>query len=341
METHFKDVMIHLAGNKAHGHDLFLSDQPAKLNDEVRNKLCNYFINRFGHVYEQYRFSGQTRNRIIAEEAARLFADQSLLGDSSRRIASHLYECSTHPRIKPGEVYVTVIENYPFEGTAMRALGIFKTEVKNGYFEVFRSGKEVKLDYREGIDLNKFDKGCMILEHPDSEEFVVLIVDQNSRGEEAVYWRDHFLGLQQRQTNFSLTNLALQSTKEFVSEFLDEDYPVSKTEKIELLNRSASYFKENELFDSQEFEETVLEQPELINSYHRYQQDREERAEPVIKNQFGISQPAVKQQIRVFKSVLKLDRNFDIYVHGNRELIQRGTDPDGRKFYKIYFENES
>jgi len=48
----------------------------------------------------------------------------------------------------------------------------------------------------------------------------------------------------------------------------------------------------------------------------------------------------VKQQIRVFKSVLKLDKNFHIYIHGNREWIKRGTDPDGRKYYKIYFENE-
>lgn len=341
METHFQDIMIHLAGNKTLGQELFLSDQPANLNDDVKNKLCSYFINRFGYVYEQYRFTGQTANRIVAEEAVKLFADHSLLKESARRIASHLYECSTHPRIKPGEVYVTIIENYPFEGQAIRAIGIFKTEIKNGYFEVYRSGKGVELDYREGIDINKFDKGCLILEHPDTEEFIVLIVDHNSRGEEAVYWRDHFLGLQQRQTNFSMTNLALQSTKEFVSEFLDQDYPVSKTEKIELLNRSASYFKENELFDSQEFEETVLEQPDLINSYHRYQQDRKERSEPVIREQFGISQPAVKQQIRVFKSVLKLDRNFHIYIHGNRELIRRGTDPDGRKYYKVYFENES
>jgi len=39
--------------------------------------------------------------------------------------------------------------------------------------------------------------------------------------------------------------------------------------------------------------------------------------------------------------VLKLDKNFHIYIHGNKELIERGTDPDGRKYYKIYFEQES
>ena len=340
METQIKDVMIHLAGNKAHGQDLFLSDQPAKLKEEVRAKLCTYFINRFGHVYEHYRFSGQTGNRIVEEEAKQLFKDVSNIRESSKRIATHLYDCSTHPRIKPGEVYVTIIENYPFEGVAMRAVGIFKTEIKSGFFEVHQAGDAVEMNYREGIDINKFDKGCLILEHPHSDELIVLIVDQNSRGEEAVYWREHFLGLQQRQTSFSMTNLALQSTKEFVSDFLDQDHPVSKTEKIDLLNRSATYFKENDLFDSKEFEEEVLTKPDIIDSYRRYQQDRADRSEPVHEQSFGISQPAVKQQIRVFKSVLKLDKNFHIYIHGNREWIKRGTDPDGRKYYKIYFENE-
>lgn len=59
------------------------------------------------------------------------------------------------------------------------------------------------------------------------------------------------------------------------------------------------------------------------------------------KHDNDISPQAVKKQARIFKSVLKLDKNFHIYIHGNRELIQQGTEKDGRKYYKIYFENES
>jgi hypothetical protein len=39
---------------------------------------------------------------------------------------------------------------------------------------------------------------------------------------------------------------------------------------------------------------------------------------------FSISAEAVKKQSRVFKSVLKLDKNFHIYIHGDKELIERG-----------------
>jgi hypothetical protein len=49
----------------------------------------------------------------------------------------------------------------------------------------------------------------------------------------------------------------------------------------------------------------------------------------------------VKKQSRVFKSVLKLDRNFHIYIHGDKDLIERGVEKDGRKYYKIYYREES
>ena len=48
---------------------------------------------------------------------------------------------------------------------------------------------------------------------------------------------------------------------------------------------------------------------------------------------------AVKKQQRHFKSVIKLDKNFHIYVHGDRKMIETGQDEKG-KFYRLYFEKE-
>ena len=49
----------------------------------------------------------------------------------------------------------------------------------------------------------------------------------------------------------------------------------------------------------------------------------------------------MKKQARAFKSVLKLDKNFHIYIHGDRNMIEQGIDNDGRKFYKIYYQEEN
>jgi hypothetical protein len=61
-----------------------------------------------------------------------------------------------------------------------------------------------------------------------------------------------------------------------------------------------------------------------------------------IADSFDISGAAVKKQARVYKSVLKLDKNFHIYIHGNKDLIEKGFD-DGRdmNYYKVYFREEN
>ena len=58
------------------------------------------------------------------------------------------------------------------------------------------------------------------------------------------------------------------------------------------------------------------------------------------QDNFAISADAVKRQARVFKSVLKLDTNFHLYIHGDREKIERGVDESGRKYDTIYYEQE-
>lgn len=49
---------------------------------------------------------------------------------------------------------------------------------------------------------------------------------------------------------------------------------------------------------------------------------------------------AVKKAQKHFKSIIKLDKNFHIYVHGDRNKLEQGTDEKGN-FYKVYFEKES
>ena len=65
-----------------------------------------------------------------------------------------------------------------------------------------------------------------------------------------------------------------------------------------------------------------------------------EKNEIVFPDTFNISPEAVKKQVKSFKSVLKLDKNFHIYIHGNKDLIEKGIDENGKKFYKIYYDKE-
>ncbi|MFM9074618.1 MAG: nucleoid-associated protein, partial [Bacteroidota bacterium] len=325
-------IMVHLTGNQSLGQELFLSSTPVIPDEASREIISRFFLNRFGHTFEQFRFTEEGSSSVLTL-CRELLGNPEKLPTVSEQLARRLFDCSTHPRIKPGEFHVTTFGAYPSANGPVRAVGLFKTETKTGFLKVSHDGQSVTLHVQEGIDLNKFDKGCLILE-ADQEDPIVMIVDQHSRGEEAVYWREQFLGCEPRNTNYRQTTGMMQATREFVTGYLEQELDVSKADKIDLLNRSVSYFKSNEQFEPEEFEQNVLADPGIIRTFRRF---NEEQEEPVFERGAAISAAAVKQQARVFRSVLKLDRNFHIYIHGNRELIQQGKDPDGRKFYKLYY----
>ena len=61
-----------------------------------------------------------------------------------------------------------------------------------------------------------------------------------------------------------------------------------------------------------------------------------------IPDSFDISGAAVKKQARTYKSVLKLDKNFHIYIHGNKDVIEKGFDENkAMNYYKVYFKEEA
>ena len=130
-------------------------------------------------------------------------------------------------------------------------------------------------------------------------------------------------------------------TKDFVAKVLPSEYPVSKAEQVELLNKSVNYFKGNESFSMQSYEEQVLGDEKLIDSFHRHKESYEQEREVELKDVFAISDNAVKKQERRMKSVIKLDKNFHIYVHGGEQLIEQSYDEErGMKCYKLYFREE-
>jgi len=133
----------------------------------------------------------------------------------------------------------------------------------------------------------------------------------------------------------------LTLTKDYITSQFQNDFEVTKADQIDFLNRSVDYFKKHETFEKQEFEKEVFGDNDVIESFKKFDQVYQRENEIVLTDSFEISEKAVKKQARAFKSVLKLDKNFHIYIHGNRDLIEQGVDSNGRKYYKIYYEEEN
>jgi hypothetical protein len=90
----------------------------------------------------------------------------------------------------------------------------------------------------------------------------------------------------------------------------------------------------------EEFTGEVLKDQEVIQSFNAFKTQYEDERDYVLSDEFAIHDAAVKKNARIFKSVIKLDKNFHIYVHGDRKLIQQGKDENG-KYYMLYFEEEN
>lgn len=336
---------IHKAGNRLMDEPIVLSDNPVQLNDEILGGLLmQYFLQPFEKVNEIYRLfhpTGDLQLNTIFHFAEIIFNNPQSFHHCSQQITKHLFDISSHPKIKSGELYVCHFSQLQMEGELMDAIGIFKSENKEPYLTVLQQEKAFEIRYeQEAINIKKLDKGCLIFNTEKEEGYRVAVVDHTNRSE-AVYWMDEFLKLKVRNDNYNQTQNVLSAYKNFVSNKIEEEFDISKADKIDLLNRSIKYFKEKDHFDLDEFSSDVIGNPQGIAAFKNYKTAYETEFDCPIENSFSISDLAVKKQARIFKSVLKLDRNFHIYIHGNKDLIEKGYDQEKKmNYYKVYFKDE-
>lgn len=308
-------------------------------NDEENEVLKKIFLKPFLAATTTYEFNHDIDLELnpLYKLATAIYNDENFVA-KSKSICQYLKSVSKHPNIKDGDLFVIKFDDIKLNNKFYEALGIFKVENKETYVETSTNGKEeVSMAFKKGIGSKRLDKACLILftEKP----FTLFVIDNNSV--ETDYWQNEFIKLGLRNDNVNNTNQFLTLTKSFVTNQFPSDFEVSKAAQIDLLNRSVEYFKTHETFDKKEFEEEVFQDSSIIKSFRNFDNTYRQENEIEIIDSFDISPQAVKKQARIFKNVLKLDKNFHIYIHGNRDMIEQGVDKDGRKYYKIYYDQES
>lgn len=334
-----RNFHVNYVGNKYNQEPLILSVDSNASTDETILSMKILFLNNM-NTSETYRFyhDNGIKYNVVYDIVREIFNGAIDIRDASYKLAQYLYDQSTHPNIKSGEFYVISFNNCILDGETVEAIGLFKTENRETFLEVDNLDRSFKVVRREGINVNRLDKGCVILKRNENDGYVVKIVDNTNRLD-AQYWVNNFLHLQQREDEYYKTNTVMKVLKNFITKELPDKYNVSKADQSELLNRTVQYFKEKEEFDAEEFANEVIEYPDIIDSFNQYSMCCFQEEGITDSDYFYISDKAVKKQARGFKSVIKLDKNFHIYVHGNRSLIEQGEDEKGR-FYKVYYNEE-
>lgn len=333
-------LILHNVGNKFNDDGMLLSKRELTFDDLVGALLSKYFSNSF-KIEQLFRFynsvdmSFNEVNGIVSKifEQPQSFLEQSVA------LAKHLYEQSNHPKIKGGEFYVVYFKDCIIDGKTVDAVGLFKSENKDTFLKVYPSGDGFEIESQQGVNINKLDKGALIFNTDKDNGYVVAVVDNTNKGAEAHYWIDDFLHVRQRKDEYYNTQNVMTLAKNFVVKELPKTFDVSKADQAELLNKTTQFFREKDTFDMDEFANEVIAQPEVIDSFNQYKESYAKERDIEFSDSFSISDTAVKKQARAFKSVIKLDKNFHIYIHGDRQLIEQGEDNKG-KFYKVYYKEE-
>ncbi len=332
-------IAIHRVGNKHRAERNFIAEGTSDLEVEIRAALLSFFLKPIKREDQRYRFELDERSgaNAIRNAAAEVFIDPTTLYDQSVIILNHLYNQSTHPNIKSGEVFIAHFTDVIVDDELVNAVGIFKSERKSEFLKVSGGGTHLKLNIQDGINLGRLDKGCLILDSAAGDNYRVLSVDNNNYDTE--YWLRSFLLVEPVKDEVYQTKNFMELCNAFSTEVVAKD--AGKGEQMKFIADSVDYFAANESFDFNKFKEEILQDEPRERKFKQFQE-----AYDFPENySFEISQPAVSKARKKMSNLIALDSGIQIKLDHASEAAQsyleKGFDEDkGMHFYKVYFNEE-
>ncbi len=338
-------LSLHRVGNKSRNEQVFLSQDPYTLNDEISALLKEYFFRPFREKEENYfKFSHEADLEFneVYQLANALFDQPNTTHEISKKITSYLFEQSNHPHIKSGEVYVVYLTDLMLDNEKTNAIGIFKSELKHDFLEFSDQSNNLEILIRQGININKLDKGCLIFNTEKEEGYKVLSVDSNKY--DAKYWLENFLGV----TPLTDENFYTKNYLKFCQGFAkDVVLPAEdKQQEVLFMNRAVNHFAKNDAFEETSFLNEVMENPELIPEFKHYKVEKGPKYSIEDVSNFDIANKAVSDARKKIKNVINLDTNIQIKMdfinpESAQKFVEKGWDEERQMYYYlVYFNKE-
>jgi hypothetical protein len=338
-EVELIEVFAHRVGNKLRQEGSVLTDAPLKLSKELAGAMLNYFFNHFRDsegVLKLTHPAGSGQNAVYAI-SSRIFSGGSLV-EESQKAAAHLYDVSTHPRIKQGALYVAHFRNLLFDGKAAEAIGYFKADHSDQFLTVDFSKRHTSVSVNEGMRVKSFDKGALVLRLNSSDGF--RVVQSVSQAAEATYWIDDFLKAIPVTKDAEYTKELIGLCRRYGG-VVETEY--GQAEKAKFLNATYSYFNERDEYDAREFQRHLPEDQRL--GFEKYRAAASQADSP-IPEKFDVSASVVKRHKKAFSASIRLDDCVEIKVNPScgefdTTRMEKGFDKKrGLNYYKFYFEEE-
>lgn len=343
--THIASLSIHRVGNKSKNEAIFLSEAPYKMEDEITPLLKEFFLKPFRDKEENYfKFTHEIDLEFheLYQWASTLFEDTTKFHDISKKITQYLFDQSTHPHIKSGEVYVAYLEGLQIDNEKVDAIGIFKSELKQDFLQFSESQHQLDAILQQGVNLNRLDKGTLIFNVKKEEGYKILSVDSNRY--DARYWLEQFLGVDAFADDNFMTKKYLKFCQDFAKDVVlpAED----KKEEVLFMNRAVNHFAKNDLFEESAFMNEVIDNPDLIPEFKHYKSEKAPKYSIEDLTSFPIANTAVTAARKKIKNTINLDTNIQIKLdfinpESAEKFVEKGWDEEKQMYYYlVYFNKE-
>ncbi len=338
-------VVFHKIGTKAKGDESFFSKELFTPSEDLTQSLLEYFLLPFRSINDQYKFhhSSSLDYNEVYNYARKSFERSNTFLNRSVDIAKHLYDQSEHPGIKSGELAIVLFTNVIYETQEMDAIGIYKSERKDTFFQFKKGEEKLTVSTSQGVNAKKLDKAALIVNADLDDGLRVFCIDNNNYDTE--YWKDKFLNITDaRDANYQTKNY-IGLCKSFSAEVIEPS--LGRREGIAFLNHSLKYMQDNESLELDDFANTVLRDQGLEKDFKKYKRTFEKENDVAIEEDFEISKPTLRQQKKKIKSEITLDTQIQIKLgptatENGEEFIERGYDEKRKMFfYKVFFNNET
>ena len=340
-----ESLSIHRVGNKSRNENIFLSGEPFQLNDEITPLVKEYFLKPFREKEENYyQFFHETDIEFneLYNLANQIFDKPADIHEVSKKITTLLFEQSSHPHIKSGEVYIAYFENMLLDNEKISAIGIFKSELKQDFLQFQEKGSVLEMNIQQGININKLDKGAIIFNKNREEGYKILSVDSNKY--DTKYWLENFLGVDVLADDNFYTKKYLKFCQNFAKDvvFPAED----KKQEVMFMNRSVDYFAKNDNFEETAFMNSVMDNPDLIPEFKNYKTEKAPKYKIEDLTEFPIANTAVTAARRSIKNEINLDTNIQIKLdfinpESAEKFVEKGWDEEKQMYYYlVYFNKE-
>lgn len=333
-------IVLAKVGNPQREEKLETSREVSKIGDEDRGLLTGLFLKPFKSLsgYRFHHHSDLAQNEVY-DSAKSIFASTENLLERGCAIAKRLYAKSNHPNIKSGDLCITLIKKIIVDGQALDGICILKSESVEPFLSISSEDGDLKISTEKGINPEKIDKGCLILNHQVERGFHVLTFDRS--GGESRFWVREFLGVQPISDDAYLTGQYSEMAVTFMEEESEGEEVVNTTAAKK---RAVDYFDKRDKFSLQEFEEEVLRKdPEMVAKFREQKKRLEAEKGQDLDSEFGISKKEVNRARKRVGGMMRLDTGVELRLlpHFEEGSLEKGYDEErGMAYVKVFYRSD-